>query len=269
MNFSLFVLVVVAVLSDLAFARKAVAGFQATRKLSPRIIGGQEANAGQFPSAAAIYASTPTGTYFCGGTLVSNQFVLTAAHCITGGTAFQIRLGSNTLTDIDPNRLLVTTSVYFTHPAYNPDTLEADVGLIKFHLPIEFTDYIQPVYLPTVDQADNMGNLAIGWGSVNDETPSLSNTLNYVSVTSVSNTECQLSYSNPILATMVCVIGNYNEGACRGDSGSPLLTVLNHHHWIVGVASFISTDGCETSDPSGYTRIFPYIDWVRTTAGIP
>ncbi|XP_063914409.1 brachyurin-like [Zophobas morio] len=268
MKFSLFVLVVVAVLSDLAFARKAVSNFQATRKLSPRIIGGQEANAGQFPSAAAIYVSTADGTYFCGGTLVSNQFVLTAGHCILGGIAFQVRLGSNTLNDNDPNRVTLSTSLYFIHPSFNPETLEADVGLVKFHLPVALNDYIQPVYLPTVDQADNMGNLAIGWGSVSDETPSLSNTLNYVSVTSVSNTECQLSYANPILATMVCVIGNYNEGACRGDSGSPLLTALNHHHWIVGVASFISTDGCETSDPSGYTRIFPYIDWVKTTIGV-
>jgi hypothetical protein len=56
----------------------------AKRNISGRIIGGQDANVSQFPSAAAIYVFTFTGVYFCGGSLISQQWVLTAAHCIAG-----------------------------------------------------------------------------------------------------------------------------------------------------------------------------------------
>lgn len=46
------------------------------------------------------------------------------------------------------------------------------------------------------------------------------------------------------------------------------MVTLNHHHWHVGVASFISQNGCETPEPSGYTRTFPYVDWIKSVTGI-
>ena len=54
-------------------------------------------------------------------------------------TLFTIQLGSNTLTEDDPNRVTVATSEYALHPEFNPTTLENDVGLIKLRLPVEFT----------------------------------------------------------------------------------------------------------------------------------
>jgi hypothetical protein len=52
--------------------------------------------------------------------------------------AFQVILGSNTLKGTDPNRKTLATSIYVNHPDFNPDTLENDIGLVKFHLPIEY-----------------------------------------------------------------------------------------------------------------------------------
>lgn len=86
---------------------------------------------------------------------------------------------------------------------------------------------------------------------------------------------------------MVCVDGNYNQGTClvfniflslflsltciflKGDTGGPLIQYLNGHHaTIVGVSSFISGKGCESTDPSGYFRTVPYIDWIKNVTGI-
>ncbi|EFA04680.1 brachyurin-like [Tribolium castaneum] len=268
MKLSLVAFLCVALVA-LALAKKPATKFVTKKDFSGRIIGGETANAGQFPSAAAIYVSTKEGTYFCGGSLIDELWVLTAAHCISGGVAFQVLLGSTTLQGTDPNRVILATSTSVLHPDFNPDTLENDVGLIKFHLPVTYTDYIKPIYLPTVDLIDNLDSTAIGWGQISDETAGLANELNYVTVTTIPNDECQLSFANTIFKTMVCVAGNYNEGTCRGDSGSPLMTTLNHHHWHLGISTFISTNGCETPDPSGYTRTFPYVDWIKNVTQIP
>lgn len=54
----------------------------------------------------------------------------------------------------------------------------------------------------------------------------------------------------------------------KGDSGGAIMTTLNHLHWHVGVASFISQNGCETPEPSGFTRTFPYVAWIKSVTGI-
>lgn len=60
------------------------AGLVASRTLAPRIIGGETANVGAYPSVAAIYVSTADSTFFCGGSLLNQEYVITAAHCING-----------------------------------------------------------------------------------------------------------------------------------------------------------------------------------------
>lgn len=50
----------------------------------------------------------------------------------------------------------------------------------------------------------------------------------------------------------------------QGDNGSPLIEYVSHSYWLVGIASFISGNGCESTDPSGYTRTFPYTTWIKS-----
>ncbi|KAJ3657128.1 hypothetical protein Zmor_016153 [Zophobas morio] len=235
-----------------------------------RIIGGTEARAGQFPSAAAIYSTTSGGTYFCGGSLVSRQHVLTAAHCVISGFKYEVVLGSNSLqgSASNPNRVIVAATSRIIHPYYNYQTLQNDIAILIFHLPIELTDYIQPINLPTEEVVDNVETVAIGWGQTDDATAGLASQLNYVTVSTISNTECQLSFTDVIFDNMVCAAGNYNEGTCNGDSGGPLILEVDNKQYHVGISSFISNRGCESTDPSGYTRTFPYAGWVRNHIGV-
>ncbi|RZC34242.1 Trypsin domain containing protein, partial [Asbolus verrucosus] len=104
-------------------------------QINGRIIGGKVAHPLQFPYAAAIYVQTADSRYFCGGTLLSNQWILTAGQCVDGATLFQIYLGSISLVGDDPNRLVLATSTHVLHPEYNASTLENDIGLIELRMP--------------------------------------------------------------------------------------------------------------------------------------
>ncbi|KAJ3656601.1 hypothetical protein Zmor_015669 [Zophobas morio] len=239
-------------------------------KLSGRIIGGQPALYGQFPFAAAIYVHKTDGLYFCGGTLISNQWVLTAGQCVDGATLFTIQLGSNFLDRNDPYRVTVATSESFPHPEFDPLTLQNDVGLIKLRLPIEYSDYIRQIrFLPTYRLQDAAPTIAIGWGQTSDEDTGFAEELMRVNLTTLSTNECKLTYGSQVTEDMVCVAGNYNEGSCIGDIGSPLLQFVGREYYlVVGTASFLSANGCESTDPSGYTRTFSYISWIKNITGV-
>jgi secreted trypsin-like serine protease len=236
----------------------------ASRQIGGRIIGGVEANAGQFPYAAAIYVNTADGTYFCSGALLNRQWILTAGQCVDGALLFSIRLGSNSLKSNDPNALTVATDNYFLHPDYDPLTLNNDVGLIKLRMAITLTDYIKSITIlssNTIPPAANV--ITIGWGQTSDEVAGLVDDLNYVYLVTLSNEECRLAFGNQVNDNMVCVDGNYNEGTCRGDLGSPLIQYGGSVTYHVGISSFISSNGCESTDPSGFTRTAPYVEWIN------
>ncbi|KAJ3632562.1 hypothetical protein MTP99_009562 [Tenebrio molitor] len=235
-----------------------------------RIIGGQVAHPLQFPYAAAIYVQTPTTRHFCAGTLLSNEWILTAGQCVDEATLFQIFLGSITLEGNDPSQLELATSSYTLHPDYNPLTLENDLGLIKLRMPITFTDYIKPIgRLPLSEIPDFVSTSTFGWGQTSDDDAGLAAQLNYVIVVTITNVECKIIYGSQITDNMVCVEGNYNEGTCYGDIGSSLIQYYSTGHAIpVAVSSFVSGNGCESTDPSGFTRTFPYNAWIRNVTGL-
>ncbi|KAH0821080.1 hypothetical protein GEV33_001712 [Tenebrio molitor] len=167
---------------------------------------------------------------FCGGALFENQWIITAGQCVDDAVLFVITLGSATLKDDDPNRITVATSEYFLHPDYNPDTLENDLGLIKLRMPVTFTDYIRPIAPLAMHELPAKPNLrVIGWGESSIEDPAYSNELQVVEVVSLTNDECRITYGNQIKDKMVCAVGQYNEGPCFGDVGSPLLDAYSKY----------------------------------------
>ncbi|KAJ3656403.1 hypothetical protein Zmor_015483 [Zophobas morio] len=236
--------------------------------LGRRIIGGLQARAGQFPFAVAIRVATSDSSIFCGGALISTRWVLTAAHCIQNATILNITVGSIYLTEEDNNRLILSTSSYFLHPDFNTITFENDIALIEFRQDIEYTEYIDKIHLPIVAYGADKSVTAIGWGQTSDSQAGPEDRLNYVEMITLSNEECKIYYGSQITDSMICVAGQNIEGICTGDSGSPLVYFLDSRHPIViGIATFHSGVSCEGIEPSGYTRTFPYIDWIFNVTG--
>ncbi|XP_063914156.1 brachyurin-like [Zophobas morio] len=235
----------------------------------PRIIGGSLARSGQFPFSAAIFTTTLDGNYFCGGALVTDQWVLTAGQCVDGVELFEVHLGTNSLDGSDPYAVKVSADEYVLHPEYDPLSLKNDIGLIWLRLPVEFSDYLKPFeFLPFGEFPAESTAMAIGWGQISDDDPGLASDLRWVYMYSVENLECKIFYGDQITDGMVCAAGDYNEGTCFGDTGSPLVQIVNRDQALIpAIASFVSMNGCESPEPSGFTRVFTYVDWIKNVTG--
>lgn len=107
------------------------------KNLNPRIINGDPARLGQFPWQAAVYVNGDDGAWFCGGTIIDQEWVLTAGHCVDGGRSARILVGSVELDFGGPNE--VPSQQLILHENYNGKTLANDIGLVHLSRPLEFS----------------------------------------------------------------------------------------------------------------------------------
>jgi len=233
------------------------------QEIGGRIINGLPAGTGQFPWQAAIYVSTPERTTFCGGSLVSEQWIVTAGHCVFEAISFLVYLGSTSLTAYDPNRLIVNTTVSILHEEYDANSLENDIGLISLGAPVVISAYIRPIALDATYLSPAVPVLIPGWGVTSDDSTTISPTLHYITILTIANYECNYYYTNAVAAKMVCAVG-LGQSTCAGDSGGGLIAYNNDGAAeLVGTASFVSSAGCQSSYPSGYTRISYFLTWIE------
>jgi secreted trypsin-like serine protease len=183
------------------------------KNIGARIIGGQEAKDKQFPFMAAINVETDNSTYFCGGALITNEWILTSGQCLSGAVVLTVSLGSIALEGEDPNRVIITTSEFTIHPDFDPTTLVNDIALLKLQVSVS-SDYIKPIKLAEINLPVILTPTALGWGQTKDDNNDLAPILNYVDVGVLTNEQCQLTYGSQIVDSMVCVGGSTNEGSC-------------------------------------------------------
>ncbi|XP_067007159.1 brachyurin [Anabrus simplex] len=234
-----------------------------------RITNGNTATRGQFPHQAALYLD---GSSFCGGSLISTTFILTAAHCAQGISRFTVYLGAQSLSASESGRVTVTTTSKIVHSGYSSSTLNNDIALVRLPSAVALSNYIKLVNLPSYSQASNtfagQSVRVSGWGKVSDASTSVSNTLNYVDLSVVTNAVCRNSYGNIIVSSTICAQGSGGRSTCNGDSGGPLVIVSGSSYLQIGVVSFVSSRGCTSGAPSGYARVTSYLSWISSNAGI-
>ncbi|KAJ3652786.1 hypothetical protein Zmor_018719 [Zophobas morio] len=235
------------------------------QKAGGRIINGTPASRGQFPWQAAVYFTTSSGTSFCGGSIISNIWILTAAHCAVNARTFTIYLGTITLNP-DSGSTVVTTTNKIVHPNYNPSTLANDVALIRLDSAITFSTNIQAITLASSSLGSGVSVTVSGWGKTSDASSGVTNNLNYVTLSSITNAQCSQYYGS-LNSGVVCATGS-GKSTCNGDSGGPLITGSGSSAIQVGIVSFVSTRGCESGYPSGYARTHYYREWIRQQTGV-
>ncbi|EDW72973.1 uncharacterized protein Dwil_GK16890 [Drosophila willistoni] len=235
-----------------------------------RITNGQSADDGQFPYQVALSFFTTSGSgWFCGGSVLSETWVLTAAHCTSGASGVTISYGA-TIRAQPKLTQTVTSDNFEQHESYNSLLLRNDISLIKTPA-IAYTTHINKIALPAVSNTYSTyagkSAIASGYGLESDSSSSVASKLNWVTLQIVTKDTCVSAYGS-LVATdnIVCVQTTNSQSTCSGDSGGPL--VLSDEPIIVGLTSFGSSAGCEKNYPVGFTRVTSYLDWIVAKTGI-
>ncbi|NWQ62820.1 CTR2 protein, partial [Neopipo cinnamomea] len=251
-----------------------------------RIINGEPAVPGSWPWQVSLRRYG--GFHFCGGSLISENWVVTAAHCGVRKTDTVV-VGAYDQKEPGPDQQRLTIEKVFKNPKFNMLTIRDDIALIKLATPAQFSDRVSPVCLPEATDVfpGGMTCVTTGWGltDVSDsQTPAL---LQQAALPLLTNAQCKEFWGFRIRDMMVCA-GADGVSSCmvgapglpfapcppgpslvltqcpvQGDSGGPLVCQKDGAWNLVGIVSWGSST-CDTETPAVYTRVTALRDWINS-----
>ncbi|KAE8573468.1 ovochymase-1 [Halyomorpha halys] len=242
------------------------------------IVGGKPAKPNEFPHMALIGIDNNNTDieWFCGGSLISPRFILTAAHCNISQhiESVVVRLGDLDVKDDTEKSTPITLKVIevFDHPKYNHSRAYHDISLLKLEKDVELGPSIRPLCLHTSSSIAQDKAIATGWGHTSFAGYE-SNHLLKVELDLLSDERCKSEYDFEHVTlsqgitpeTIFCAGGKEDKDTCQGDSGGPLQITLKEPYCMysqIGVTAF--GVACGIGTPGGYTRVSHYIPWIES-----
>ncbi|XP_057705287.1 coagulation factor IXa [Corythoichthys intestinalis] len=232
-----------------------------------RIVGGVEVEKGEIPWQAAL-VRTSDGKVFCGGSILNERWVVTAAHCLNLDP-FYVRLGEHNVTLDEGTEQNIIVSQQYIYPLYDRSVSEYDhdIALLRLQRPVNFSEYVRPICVGPTDFTEALVKRASpatvsGWG----QTLYLgltANTLLKLAAPITSRSECKFTSSARITPAMFCA-GYIDQprDACKGDSGGPHANRIDNTWFLTGIVSW--GEKCATDGKYGvYTRLSIYYNWIR------
>lgn len=246
-------------------------GCGVTTKQFPRITGGRPAEPDEWPWMVAILRKGYPAAW-CGGALITDRHVLTAAHCIHKFKVAELfaRLGEYDFKQFNETRsrdFRIAAMVH--HIDFDPLNYENDIALMRIEKATIFNSYVWPVCMPPLGEMwEGYNGIVTGWGTQHFGGPA-SNILMEVNLPIWQMAKCREVFVERITDNIICA--GAEEGgrdSCQGDSGGPLLVQLPNRRWIVvGIVSWGIRCG-EKNRPGVYTRVDRYTQWIVENSDI-
>ncbi|XP_063390158.1 trypsin CFT-1-like [Cydia fagiglandana] len=247
----------------------AVSALPRTEPPSQRIVGGSVTTIENYPYHAGLLSTWDLNWFSqsCGGTILNNRSILTAAHCFwyyTAANRFRVRIGS---TWANSGGVVHTVSQNILHPSFNRNTLDSDVAIVRLASVITFNNQARAGSIAGANYnvADNQAVWATGWGATAFNGPA-SEQLRHVQIWTVNQSVCVARYNELRLVVtdnMLCSgwldVGGRDQ--CQGDSGGPLI----HNGVVVGVCSW--GHQCAVARyPGVNARVSRFTAWITANA---
>ncbi|XP_070167364.1 chymotrypsin-1-like [Polyergus mexicanus] len=220
---------------------------------SPRIVGGKDAPVGKYPYQISLRF---LDSHTCGGSILNTRTILTAAHCVEGTESLlsylSVHAGTNYLNQTGD---MYKVANFTIHENYNRTLLINDIALVHLAKPIKYSKVVQPIKLSTTDiSLEGKPCTLSGWGTtkLGGNPP---NSLQEINLIIYPQQLCKSVHSN-VINSHICTFTKAGQGACHGDSGSPL--VANGSQ--VGIVSFGRP--CAVGYPDVYTRVSSFTSWI-------
>lgn len=226
-----------------------------------RVVGGVDVLDGAHPYQASLQLNQGNNyfSHFCGGSFISEYFVLTAAHCVVNKFKEGVVVFGGSSSLKDPLAVRFNVDEFFVSPEYNTSTMYADIALVKLETPVDFsTGSIRPIGLPTANHVDPTPVNLTGWGY--NAVWQIPDRLQRVELDTLEVKQCAIeaiSSTWPITPCHVCTNGVEGFGACNGDSGGPL---INEDNVQVGTVSW--GWACALGMPDVYCRVSCFTQWI-------
>ncbi|CAG9856888.1 unnamed protein product [Phyllotreta striolata] len=248
---------------------------------SNRILSGESTAVNEFPWMVLMQyqlKNSDIRRWLCAGTLINERYVLTAAHCFTSTDyrLVNVRLGEfNISSPIDCQGSLcnnpedIGVEKIIVHYEYHNGSVDNrnDIALLRLSRRVMYSKFIQPICLPRLNEAAEIGDrvTVAGWGQT--EHHSMSNVKLKLEVPIVNHADCTKKYSHflNLASTQICAGGVKGKDSCRGDSGGPLMKAANDDPstwYLEGIVSFGNSCGLQ-GWPGVYTKVESFLSWIH------